>query len=388
MLISQSLIDILNKLRQDPNVNSDVIYDLCTNRKMKNEDFLFIDISEKEDYVTFVPNKNKDKYSVDQNDELPYMLINPTIVSRDHEVFNDYLKTLSKEEINKIDAGGAYNRNHDYKVIRRATATRSTPWVTRYQIIHMESVVDGSQFLNLLDTTYPSTHNMIISFAGEKTGELKIGRFLRKISSKLVTNKDIEGVVNAYKAHNLYMKNIKDYFKVVEGEDIRKWYDGNNYAVNCGNLNGSCMRFENCQDFFNVYMEPENGVKMLILTNSSGQLVCRALLWTLDDGTKYMDRIYGQDHTIKAFIKWGEENDYTLFYNNGWNNKKLSVTLKVDLAKSFPYMDTFRYMVTEEIENNGIYGKFINNITPDMRDTLPKYYNMSNTNGVYSTNSF
>ena len=47
------------------------------------------------------------------------------------------------------------------------------------------------------------------------------------------------------------------------------------------------MRLERCQDFFDIYTNPDNNVKMLILTNSEDKLIGRCLLWETEKGKKH-----------------------------------------------------------------------------------------------------
>lgn len=382
MQFSKKFKDILRIIYNSQTVDADIMYRLL-NLSSLNKDFLYIDVNDKDDCVTFIPNKIKDQ------DKHIYKLNSPRTVNRDHAVYRDYLSTLTKEEVNKINIHNRYKNSDQYKIIKRADA--GDGYKNKYQIIHMENLNDGSQFLNLLDITFDD-NNIQPCYENMKGSDLKIGRFLRRVlSEKQASSKDIEDIVNAYKSHNLYVKNMTDYIKVVEGEDIKKWYDEDKYAPNQSILNDSCMRYKKCQEYFDIYMEPENGVKMVILTDTNNRLVARALLWTLDDGTKYMDRIYGKDHVIKTFIKWGEDNGYTQFFNNNKGEQKLNVTLKINFEKYIPYLDTFRFMLNAEKADDKqeiFYGKFVNRIDEDMKGDLSHYHYFTSTSGSYSTGRF
>lgn len=390
MQFSTSFYTIINYLRQDSTVDQDIIEDLLETKKRVSDDFLFIDINEKDDYITFIP-KKASNISLLESSDMVYKLINPVRVDRNHDIYRNYLSTLTEEQIDKIHVRCIFSKDDNYKIITRCKPNNH--WDGNYDIIHMESLVDGSQFLNLQDLSKTPNMEPDFSKVGVKGSDMKVGRFLRKILPVSTTNKQIEDIVNAFKSQNTYINNLDKYFKVIEGDDIKVWYDEEKYAKNSGNLNGSCMRLKSCQDFFNIYTETENKVKMLILTNTSGELVCRALLWTLDDGNLYMDRIYGQDYNIRTFVKWGEENGYALFYNNGTEHL-LDITLKVNMKDKFPYLDTFKYMVIEVDDVDGVeglvYGKFFNRIDDNMRNKLqmyftsiPNYSRFDNTDGTY-----
>lgn len=366
MHFSTDLLNIFRKLRNEENANWKFI-DLITKRRVSKE-FLFIDVSDKDDYVRFIPNKKS-------NIELvTYKLRNPTIVENNHQIYETAMKSIADQS--KISK--SFNKEDAYKVLGQYPAYGE--WLHKYLVIHMENMVDGTQILNLQEISSPP--NIEANFNNESItkGELKIGRFLRKIiTEQPILDKDVEVFVNAFKAHNLYQKNFTDYFKVVEGNDIKFWYDANKYTKNCGNLNGSCMRLEKCKDFFNIYTNPENNVKMVILTDYNDKLVGRALLWETSEG-KYMDRVYAQDHTIKAFIKWAEANDYNMQYDNrSWDNP-ISVRLKINLIDSFPYLDTFRYMQTDE---GDIDGPQMATLMPTEPSRFASYYILSGTDGTY-----
>lgn len=389
MRISTKLREIFNAIRQDPSIDRNILYNICASNEIDNEDFLYVDINDKVDSVSFIPNKSK-YIDMVNNDETSFTLFNPTTVTRNHDIYSDYLNTLSNEEVQKIDEVGTYDLSHDYKIIKRANASKSSMWRDRYQLAHLESLNDGKQIICLVDLKIKSNISLVPSFVNERKSDLKVGRFLRKILPEdKASNKDIECIVNAFKSHNEYLKNIDKHFKVVEGEDIKYWYYEDKYVPNQSILNNSCMRFEKCQEYFDLYTEPENGVKMLILTDVHDRLLCRALLWTLDNGTKYMDRIYGREHTIKTFIQWGKDNGYTLFYDEGWDDyTEMKVTLKADYGKYFPYLDTFRYMINREpVDSNNedvVYGEFINILTSKRKGTIPNLYCLEYTNGTYA----
>lgn len=361
MHFSTALLNIFRKLDVDSN-----IINLITKHRDSKE-FLFIDVSDKDDYVRFIPNKKSNI------EFLTYKLIRPTVVEYTHDIYETAIKLIKDKtkltrDFSKLDA---------YKVLAQYPAYGQ--WLNQYLVIHMENINDGSQILNLQEIK--EAPNMEPNFKSDAAKcELKIGRFLRKIITEEISDKDIETFVNNFKAHNLYQRNMTDYFKVVEGEDIKFWYDVEKYAKNCGILDGSCMRLEKCKDYFNIYTNPKNNVKMLILTDYNNKLVGRALLWETSQG-KYMDRVYAQDHTIKAFLKWAEANEYNITYNNGGWNNPLTVKLSVNLIDKFPYLDTFRYMKTEE---GDIDGEQMATIMADEPHRSDSYYILCGTDGTYN----
>ena len=62
------------------------------------------------------------------------------------------------------------------------------------------------------------------------------------------------------------------------------------------------MKYYRCKDYFNIYIENPDVCQLLIFTDPNDKLLGRALLWKLEDGSNYMDRIYtNRDSYIELF---------------------------------------------------------------------------------------
>ena len=205
-----------------------------------------------------------------------------------------------------------------------------------------------------------------------KIQNMKVGRIVSKLFSKDkltslgITSSHIEHFVNSYKSW--YDKN-KLTFRIVEGEEIRDWYDQDNYStLTKGTLWNSCMRYKERLKFLDLYCK-NPGIQLLILTskeNGADKLRGRALLWNnvesndfynqVPGDIKVMDRIYSiLDSDVILFKNWAYENGYVhkleqnakshlYFYNK---NEILKLSLKIKLEKTsfryYPYLDTFCY---------------------------------------------
>lgn len=205
-----------------------------------------------------------------------------------------------------------------------------------------------------------------------KIQNMKVGRIVSKLFSneKLSTlgvkSSHIEHFVNSYKSW--YDKN-KLTFRIIEGEEIRDWYDQDNYStLSKGTLWNSCMRHKERLKFLDLYCK-NPGIQLLILISKEDgieKLRGRALLWNNVEPTdfynqipgeiKVMDRIYSiLDSDVILFKNWAYENSYIhkleqnskshlFFYNK---NEILKLSLKVKLEKTsfryYPYLDTFCY---------------------------------------------
>ena len=148
-------------------------------------------------------------------------------------------------------------------------------------------------------------------------------------------------------------------FELVEGEDIRNWYLDSNYYKCEGTLGNSCMRHDETQSFFDIYVD---NAKMLI-TTKNGLLTGRAIVWEIGDIT-IMDRVYTCfDYLENCFFDYAKEHKWWIRSNNhllstgdsqGWlrpeddydRDKVVYTCMHIHLKQrydEFPYVDSFRY---------------------------------------------
>jgi hypothetical protein len=200
---------------------------------------------------------------------------------------------------------------------------------------------------------------------------IKIGRFIRKFLTEFsiknfkVTDIDIEKFVNIYKSY--FSRDISK-LKIVEGEEILKYYLEDNYHTPSGNRSGSiwnsCMRQRERNKFMTLYTKNKDKVKMLVFFSDDDKVRARALLWEdvrdhEDTKRKYkfMDRIYYYyDHDINFFKDWAKENGYLckweqsakteMLFDDGTDSpvrKQLYVMLDEHNLSYYPYLDTFKF---------------------------------------------
>lgn len=185
----------------------------------------------------------------------------------------------------------------------------------------------------------------------------KPGAFLNKVF-KDVPGKEVEKFATFWKTFAVEKMFT---FKVVEGEDVRKYYH-EDYHHKCeGTLEASCMKYSKCQKYLDFYVD--NGVKMLIMFfKNTEEVIGRALLWeTTHKGTigeKVMDRVYtiSDEEYLHHFTKWAEDNGYIYKTYQNWysalqfNNKNIRQEFKIDIQLKkvnydyFPYLDTFKFL--------------------------------------------
>lgn len=143
---------------------------------------------------------------------------------------------------------------------------------------------------------------------------------------------ELEDIINHLKKGDV--KNLKLY----KGDDILKIYHCENYDE--GETMGSCMRHGYAQKYLEIYTNNPNQVQVLGLINpENGKIRGRALIWTMDNGGKFMDRVYTTNKQYDVeFNNFAEEN------NIERRTPSSDVTLEVEGEYDYyPYMDTFEY---------------------------------------------
>ena len=195
---------------------------------------------------------------------------------------------------------------------------------------------------------------------------IKIGRFINKFTNDF-TPRDIEIFVNSFKGNTKY-ETIKQSFEMGKGKDFIFSYTSENYAEHTGSLGGSCMNNRSV-DSLKLYVSNPKKINILMLKNSEGKLLGRAIVWkdafirvgeSAEDrnnaesfkGT-VLDRPYTtKDHYIKAYEKYAKENGW--FIRRGGlqfldpEGNLVKCRIKVNLQKykfagsNYPYLDTMR----------------------------------------------
>lgn len=163
---------------------------------------------------------------------------------------------------------------------------------------------------------------------------LKLNKLMSYLGASLdnVKGYEIEDVINHLKAADT--SNLK----LVKGDDILKVYHCENYDE--GETMGSCMRHDYAQTFLQMYTDNPNQVQCLALINpENGKVRGRALVWSLDNGGKFMDRIYVTNKQWHVeFNNFAEQNGIDRGAPSG------NVTLEnAGEYSEYPYMDTFEY---------------------------------------------
>ncbi len=241
---------------------------------------------------------------------------------------------------------------------------------------------------------------LIDRIENSQTSGVKIGKLIRKVVPG-VSDKTLENLVNLIKS---YRKGFE--IKVVEGDEIAKYYD----PYNCkpgGTLGNSCMmgKGENIKYIFDIYTKNPQAVKLVVLIDPEGECVARGLLWNVsrllpsyanedlfshmknykedkwfnvEGEFQFLDRVYYvKEWQERMIFKWADEKDiaYKCYSSVIWKGKPISIPrCEIKLNKlgyrNFPYLDTFKYynVKAATISNYQKEGDF------DITSTQGNYY--------------
>lgn len=211
-------------------------------------------------------------------------------------------------------------------------------------------------FSNLLffDLCFPNISKLDISknkgmiyleSSNKRKLEVKIGRFLTKSITdynKLVpnerkittTNDVIEKFTNhyiAYQATNMVS------VKYLVGQDIPDVGYNSKHQLKISVLGNSCMNDK--FNYLDLYVNNTNKIKLMVVMIDN-KVVGRSLIWKLDNGKTYMDRIYSAYDWIGTFMyNEGKLNGYTTILTD-----QDTITPDNTQFEKYPYMDTFKFM--------------------------------------------
>jgi len=139
---------------------------------------------------------------------------------------------------------------------------------------------------------------------------MKIGKFFRVLNPDL-TDKDVEQLINSFRAaYDICISGVSDKLKLVAGEDVRFWYNGDNYVKGGGILNSSCMQGAGKGREMQMFVDNPDVIQMLVLISEKNKLLGRALIWHLvvPAGAVYMDYIYTRyDKDRELFQMYAEQ---------------------------------------------------------------------------------
>lgn len=314
----------------------------------------YIDITEKEDTITFIPSNR-----FDPND------LNKIIVTDPGEYYSDLDKLVKIIGLPLSTKWSKPNIGDTGTIIREFTSEE-------IQQIYNTSYSNSIFYIKLDNGNNLFIRDSGISKASPKirSNELKIGRFVKKIltASKInISDKEIEEFVNKYKSQIHIQNDIFSKIEIVSKDEIKYWYHFDRYDTGAGTLNNSCMRYQKCQNFLDIYTNNPEVCQLVILKNDTGDKIKgRALLWKVKDENNedcgyFMDRVYcTTDSYIELFKQYAVKNGWmyksiqdsnentTILKNNSISDNQKFMVYVNDNYSKYPYMDTIKYFDTSE----------------------------------------
>jgi len=251
-------------------------------------------------------------------------------------------------------------------------------------------LLDNADYLRQIGRNIPdlwTKYRSPISI-GKLIGKLFPGEYkpaLEKDKEGNYTNegRDIESFTNLVKVEREETTESMDRFKIVEGEDIVKYYLVDNYDSNSlgSGLGGSCMKGRQCSDYIGFYAK-NNGVRLVIFMSEEEEdkIMGRALLWNIAEideeevDREFMDRIYYIYETdMNLFMEFARRNGWLYKRYQDMNEStsiidtttgkesrlRLKTVSTFEEHGTYPFMDTMKYYHYNDnfLTNSDWYGK-------------------------------
>jgi len=222
--------------------------------------------------------------------------------------------------------------------------------------------------------------------------DAKIAKLVNQIFPDKYSNKEVEEFTNLFKK----IGDTDSEFVLVEGKDIKHWYNVNQYEADSGELGNSCMRYSRCSNYLKIYSENPEVCRLLILKNAdSDKIKGRVLIWKIkeidiENVEYYMDRIYAIDDATKLMFeqyadkqgwlkrltsRYGDSKDFKLGEEE-YEDVRATVELKSSEFDEYPYMDTFKRLLRSK-----------NLLINDDDEDYEGCYIMTHTDGSYDDTS-
>jgi hypothetical protein len=195
---------------------------------------------------------------------------------------------------------------------------------------------------NLKEVIRPSVWNPNLRFHSS------IHKVLNKLFPTEYTEREKNMFAESY--YRLVVIKDKSYsFSVVQGEAIKDAYLEDNYLrpINGSTLWQSCMRYQQCQKYLEIYVDNPEIVSLAVL-EKHGMVVARAIIWTSPDGKKHIDRIYTYNSEAEAIMTASigtlGYSELRLFHGGQKYDLEIPLPYEKFLGYGyFPYIDSLKY---------------------------------------------
>jgi|LakMenE01Jun11ns_1017448.scaffolds.fasta_scaffold9958435_7 hypothetical protein len=227
---------------------------------------------------------------------------------------------------------------------------------------------DNHNMISFLDKKKIETLNYSDCWNPDKRIMSTAGKVIKKLIP-LIPDKMLERFVQLYTFQNKQCYECIDtsIVCIVKGDDIKKYYLEDNYSNygkqsdgNNSDIFASCMRYESCQDYLDIYSLNEKQVSLAVILTDSERVKSRCILWHPDSETTYYDRIYAVNNEINMSMQnCLEKLGYINISNKNIIKPFISrdITIKLQYGQHdldyYPYADTLCCLDGHYISNRG-----------------------------------
>src|SRR5574343_164727 len=368
------------------------------------EDINFIGIVDQVNMLSYLPSKGEDNWGVDNEYNIEYdsKLKNPKRIQLRigrliKKLFNSIDKNLLEVEYDGPTTVNSYPYSSEI-IIPEYYEFLVISGVTKVDYIlqdgddeYRETGIQLDSRISIKDDTRLIFKHAVTKKSILPKSSWQLFGSSKNISSKIriytnlsITDAQIERFFNNCSGL-IKATRIGEYtnFEMVSGNDIKKYYNNENYQIIFGPLGTSCMSIKGESRFFDLYAMNPKKISLLILRNkSTDKIIGRSLIWKLDDGKTFMDRVYALNETDeKLYVQYAIDNSWIyrsnnkncIYYFKGKEIDKLDISVKLDTVylPFYPYLDTFRYL---NLDNKTIYNSSNHDYDYELTSTQGKWF--------------
>ncbi len=319
-----------------------------------------------EDSISFVPDKKSEMVK-----PLFKVLYTPGFhyvsqQSKNDDTYKRYLGFIKELGVEKIDFPVAGDVIFQKNIVDQKLLLYHFPYWQGRKLYLYKSEDNTKDYL--FDDYYKTASlEELPRIIGAKPQSLKVGRFSKKmleVIGKKFSDKEIEEFVTEFKSKFELRKNSFRNFELVTGDDIPHWYLDDNYSKeDKSTLHTSCMRYDDCQEYFGIYVDNPEVCSLLIQKSDfdNSKITGRALVWKLVNGDTFMDRIYySKESDVNLFKEYAKSMGWIYKKNQSYSSGFLykgdipyHESLEVKLINFeydlYPFLDTLSYLSSKGI---------------------------------------
>ena len=361
---SKSFLGILGSIKHP--IAQDIL-SLQSQDKTVNYNYIDVDL-ESNDEITFIQDARAQRMTKDV--ENIYKLTNTTKHLKTSDFKTEEGKNQNTEVYNLLGLNIEESKKAPQGSKIRVLSKLVSPYDSNKIYVAYECVTDNTMKAVININGIEEDTDIFQKLWTTNRNPLRIGRFITAmlpLTGKTYSDSEKEKFVSEWKSILGVMNNAFVKFAVVQGYEIHRLYQSDNYEEEEeGTLGNSCMA-QASRDMLEIYTDNPEVCKMVVKWSDNGQfvngvfqsgkIVGRALLWTTTSGDIFMDRIYTIDSSDEElFKKYAESNgwwskgsqnsssNFTAVRGSESKNPVYVVQLLRSYDDEYPYLDTLCYL--------------------------------------------